>query len=194
MIETILNKISNIEREKPMLNAEISSSSTIDGVEISLSTGKVAKQANGSILLTCGNTVLLATVTMAKQARDDIDFFPLTIEYLEKMYAAGKIPGGFFKREAKPRTGAILAARLIDRPLRPTFPKGLYNDVQVVITVLSYDENFPPESLGITAASAALSVSDIPFNGPVAGALIAKVGEDYIFNPTFSGSMCMVRI
>lgn len=185
MIKEIFKKISKQEREQSMLNTEISSQSTIDGVQISLQTGKIAKQANGSVILQCGNTVLLAAVTMAKQAREDIDFFPLTVEYVEKMYAAGKIPGGFFKREAKPRTGAILAARLTDRPIRPSFPKGLYNEVQVVITVLSYDENFPPESLAITAASAALTISDIPFNGPVAGALIAKVGDEFIFNPTY---------
>ena len=144
----------------------------------------MAKQANGSVTVECGNTVMLAAVTMSPEPREGIDFFPLTVEYSEKMYAAGKIPGGFFKREAKPRTGATLTARLIDRPLRPSFPKNMFNEVQVVLTVLSYDETFSPEFMGIIGASAALSISDIPFNGPIGAALVCYTEGQFIFNPT----------
>ena len=149
-----------------------------------LSTGKIAKQANGSVILECGDTVLLAAVTAAPEAKEGVDFFPLTIEYAEKMYASGKIPGGFFKREAKPRTSATLAARLIDRPIRPSFPSDYHNEVQIIITVLSYDQQHSPEYMGIIAASAALSISDLPFEGPVGAASVAKVNGDLIFNPT----------
>ncbi len=152
--------------------------------EISLETGKMAKQANGSVVVRCGDTVLLATATMAKHAKTDIDFFPLTVEYSEKMYSAGKIPGGFFKREARPSIGATLTSRLIDRPIRPCFPKEVKNEVQVVVTVLSYDPTFSPEFLAIIAASSALSVSDIPFNGPIGAALVAEVDGQLVANPS----------
>ena len=167
-----------------MLNNPKSSKLMIGSREIELTSGSMAKQANGSVVLRCGNTVMLAAVTASKEPRPGIDFFPLMVEYSEKMYAAGKIPGGFFKREAKPRTGATLTSRLIDRPIRPCFPKNYNNDVQVIVTVLSFDQTFNPEFLGIVAASAALSVSDIPFNGPVGAALIARVDGEYIFCPS----------
>ena len=167
-----------------MLNDPKSVKKQIGSDLFKLSTGKIAKQANGSVLLECGNTVLLAAVTAASEAREGVDFFPLTIEYAEKMYASGKIPGGFFKREAKPRTSATLAARLIDRPIRPSFPSDYHNEVQIIITVLSFDQSHSPEYMGIIAASAALSVSDLPFQGPVGAASVAKIDGDFIFNPS----------
>jgi len=166
------------------MNQEFISKQTIAGKEITLKTGVMAKQANGSVLLECGNNVLLATATMSKEPKVGIDFFPLTVEISEKMYAAGKIPGGFFKREARPSTDSTLLARLIDRPLRPSFPKGLFNDVQIVITTLSYDESIPYDKLAIIAASAAVSVSDIPFNGPVGAATVGYIDNQLVVNPT----------
>ena len=151
---------------------------------VQLSTGKLARQAAGSVKLQVGNMVLLATVARSKEAKEGIDFFPLTIEYVEKMYSAGKIPGGFFKREARPSTDATLIARLIDRPLRPSFPKGFKNDVQIVITQLSYDPNVVVDPYAIVAASAALSVSDLPFNGPIGAALVGRVNGEYVVNPS----------
>ena len=134
-------------------------------------------------MIQCNNTVLLACATMSKQPKEGIDFLPLTIEYQEKMYAAGKIPGGFFKREAKPRTEAILTSRLIDRPLRPSFPKNMHHEIQIVVTILSYDESVSPDHLAIIAASSALTVSDIPFNGPIGAALVCLKDGEYIVNP-----------
>ncbi len=168
-----------------MLNQKILESDIIGGRTIALSTGVIAKQANGSVIFQCGDTVLLATATMSKNPKEGIDFFPLTVEYQEKMYASGKIPGGFFKREARPSVNATLTARLIDRPIRPLFPKNFFHEVQVAITVLSYDNSFPPESLAINAASAALSLSDIPFSGPVGGALVGRVAGEFILYPSF---------
>ena len=167
-----------------MLNREIDSAVVIAGREVIVSTGVMAKQANGSVLVRCGDAVLLATAVMSKQPKLGIDFFPLTIEYVEKMYSSGKIPGGFFKRETRPSTGATLNARLIDRPLRPLFPKGFYNDVQIAVTVLSFDPTIPMDYLGIVAASSALSVSDIPFNGPVGAAAVGLVGGQLVVNPS----------
>lgn len=167
-----------------MLNNPKETKFVIDGKEVIITTGAMAKQANGSVTLRCGNTVLLATATMSKEPKDGIDFFPLTIEFMEKMYASGKIPGGFFKREARPTTEATLTARLIDRPLRPSFPKGLFNEVQIVVTVLSYDPLISLEPLSIVAASAAVQISDIPFNAPVGAALIGYVDGKYIINPS----------
>ncbi len=167
-----------------MIKGGHSSSQTIAGREVRLNTGVLAKQANGSVTIQCGDMVLLATAVMSKSPKEGIDFFPLTIEFAEKMYAAGKIPGGFFKREARPSTNATLIARLIDRPLRPTFPKGFYNEVQIIITVLSYDPTVSIESLAITAASAAVSVSDIPFNGPIAGVVVGLIDGELVTNPS----------
>ncbi len=171
---------------RPMLNKPQTSSRSVNGQEVSITTGVMAKQANGSITLKCGNLVLLATAVMSKKPKEGIDFFPLTIEFAEKMYASGKIPGGFFKREARPSTDATLIARLIDRPLRPSFPKGLFNEIQVVVTTLSYDPDISHEGLAITAASAALSISDIPFNGPVAGVLVGQIDGEFVTNPSVS--------
>lgn len=158
----------------------------LPGLPITLETGKYAKQANGSVILRCGDCVLLATAVMSKKDNKTADFFPLTVEFVEKMYAAGKIPGGFFKREARPSTEATLLSRLIDRPIRPSFPGDFKRDVQIVITLLSYDPSVSYDYLSITAASAALSVSDIPFLGPVAGALVVYKNGEYIVSPSVS--------
>jgi polyribonucleotide nucleotidyltransferase len=160
--------------------------STLGGRTLHIETGKVAQQANGSVVLTFGETVLLATATTTIAPREGIDFFPLTIDYEERLYAIGKIPGSFFRREGRPSTPAILAARLTDRPLRPLFPKGYRNDVQVIITILSADQETNPDTLGTIAASAALTISDIPFEGPVSSVRIGRVAGEYIVNPTFS--------
>ena len=157
---------------------------TIEGREVSLETGKFAKQANGSVVLTCGETVLLATATMSKKPKEGIDFFPLTVEFVEKYYAIGKFAGGYIKREARPSKTAMLLSRLIDRPLRPCFPSGLFNEIQVVITCLSLDETFPIEHLAILAASSALAVSDIPFNAYVSAAIVADINGELVANPT----------
>jgi len=167
-----------------MIKGGNTASKSVAGRTISLNTGVMARQANGSVLIECGDTVLLATATMSKEPRPNIDFFPLTIEFSEKMYAAGKIPGGFLKREARPSTNATLIARLIDRPLRPSFPKNFKNDVQIVVTVLSYDTTTCLESLSIIAASAAVAVSDIPFNTPVGAAVIGIKNGEFIINPS----------
>jgi polyribonucleotide nucleotidyltransferase len=156
----------------------------IHGREITIETGSIARQANGSVLLKCGETVLLATATMSKEAREGIDFFPLMVEFVEKYYAAGKFAGGYIKREARPSKNATLISRLIDRPLRPCFPDEFYNDVQVIITLLSLDETFSPEYLAILAASSALAVSDIPFNKHVGAALVGDVNGSLVINPS----------
>lgn len=153
---------------------------------VSIETGVMAKQANGSCVVRCGDCVILATATMSKEPKPGIDFFPLTVEYAEKMYAGGKIPGGFFKRETRPSTSATLISRLIDRPIRPCFPSGFHNDVQVVVTVLSHDKTLNPEWLYILAASAALTVSDIPFKGPIAAANVNIEGDSLWVNPKVS--------
>ncbi len=151
--------------------------------EMVLQTGELAKQANGAVLVTHGDTVVLVTATAAKEPKEELDFFPLTIDYEERLYAVGKIPGGFIKREGKPSEQATLAARLTDRPIRPLFPDGFRNPVHVVSTVLSVDQNCPPEVASIVGASAALSISDIPFYGPIGAMHIGKIGEDIIVNP-----------
>lgn len=156
----------------------------IGGRKLTLSTGKIARQAHGSVMVSYGETVILATVTRSKKPKEGIDFFPLTVEYAEKFYSVGKMPGGFYKRESKPSTNATLTARHIDRPLRPLFPEGFRNDVQVVITVLSYDGVNTPDYLGTIGASAALTISDIPFSGPVAGVVIGYKDGEYILNPS----------
>ena len=160
----------------------------IGGHPITLETGRLAQQAHGSVTITCGETILLATAVMSEQARDGIDFLPLTVEFEERLYAVGKIPGSFFRREGRPGTEAILSARLTDRSIRPLFPKGLHNEVQVIITVLSVDENHPPETLGMVAASAALSMSHIPFDGPIGACRVTWDGKDYSINPSFQRS------
>ena len=153
--------------------------------EIIIETGKLAKQADGSVTVQYGGTMVLATAVCAKDARQDASFFPLTVEYQERTFAAGKIPGGFFKREGRPSEKAILTSRMIDRPIRPLFPKGMRNETQVVITVLSSDGKYDSDILGIIGASAALSISNIPFDGPIAASKVALVNDEFILFPTF---------
>lgn len=159
---------------------------TLAGRELTIETGKMAKQANGSALITYGKTTILATAVMGKAPGTDTDFFPLTVDYVEKMFASGKIPGGFFKRETKPSTDATLMARLIDRTIRPLFPEGFRNPVHVCITPLTFDGENNPEDIGILSASVALCISDIPFHGPVAGATVGILDDQVIVNPSIS--------
>lgn len=159
-------------------------SKEVCGKTIVLETGRMAKQAAGSVLVTCGGTVVLATATVSASPKAGADFFPLTVDYIEKMYAGGKIPGGFFKREAKPSTAATLTSRLIDRPIRPLFSEGFRNEVHVVVTVLSYDGVNTPDVLGMVGASAALSISRIPFSGPAAGVVVGYLNGEFILNPS----------
>jgi polyribonucleotide nucleotidyltransferase len=167
-----------------MLNHKVSVQGTVGGRTYELSSGVMAKQANGSVVLTCGDLVLLATAVMSKAPKEGIDFFPLTVEYVEKMYASGKIPGGFFKREARPTIKATLTSRLIDRPIRPLFPKHFHHDVQVVVTVLSHDDTFSVEPFAIVAASAALGISNIPLLEPVGAVMVGYINGQYVINPS----------
>ena len=150
---------------------------------LSIETGKVAKQATASTIVRYGETVVMANVTAAKQAKPDIDFFPLTVNYQEKFYAAGKIPGGFFKREGRPTEFETLTSRLIDRPIRPLFPEGFKNETQVILTVLSHDGETNPDIVAMIAASSALTLSGIPFMGPIAGCRVGYDGNDFSLNP-----------
>jgi len=156
----------------------------INDSEISIETGRIARQADGAVLVKSGDTVVFAAVVGKKEAKEGQDFFPLTVNYTEKMYAAGRIPGNFFKREGRPSTDETLTSRLIDRPIRPLFPKGFVNEVSVTIQVLSYDANHLPEPLAAIAASAALSISPIPFLGPIAGVIVGMVDGEFVINPS----------
>jgi len=153
------------------------------GRKLTVETGKYAQQANGTCMMRCGETAVLVTATASKTLREGIDFFPLNVEFEEKMYSVGKIPGGFIKREGRPSEKAILTSRLIDRPIRPLFPKGYRNDVQVVCTVLSVEQDVPPGILGMIGSSVALSISDIPFLGPTGSVIVGFVGGEYVINP-----------
>lgn len=155
------------------------------GRQLSIETGRMAKQANGAVLVQYAETMVLATVTCSKEPREDIDFFPLFVEYQERTYAAGRIPGGFFKREGRPTEKEILSGRLIDRPIRPLFPKNFKNEVQVAVFVLSHDQENDADVLGAIGTSVALSISDIPFDGPIASVRVGKVNNEWILNPTF---------
>ncbi len=156
----------------------------VGGRTMTFETGRMAKQASGAIFITYGETAVLATATVAAKAKEGIDFFPLTVDYEEKMYAVGKIPGGFIRREGKASNQAILNARLIDRPLRPLFPKAYRKDVQVIATILSVDHDCPPEITAMCGASAALHISHAPFNGPIAGVVMGMVDGEFVVNPT----------
>ncbi len=151
---------------------------------VRLETGEIARQAGGAVIVNVEDTVVLATVVGAKTAKPGQDFFPLTVDYLEKTYAAGKIPGGFFRREGRPSEGETLISRLIDRPLRPLFPEGFYNEVQVVIHVLSLNPDVPADIPALIGASAALAISGLPFNGPVGAARVAYINNEFVLNPT----------
>jgi len=157
-----------------------------DGKPITLETGKLAKQADGSVMLRTGDTMLLATVVSNKEAKEGVDFLPLTVDYREKYASAGRFPGGFFKREARPSTDEILTMRLVDRALRPLFPDDYHADTQVMIALMSSDKENIPDALVCLAASAALAVSDIPFNGPVSEVRVARINGKYVINPTFT--------
>ena len=156
---------------------------TIGGREVTVEIGKYAEQANGSCFIRCGDTVVMVNVTMSETPRPGMDFFPLSVDYEEKMYAMGKIPGGFKKREGRASDKAILTSRLIDRPLRPLFPKGIFNDVCVIATALSVDTNIPPEVYAMLGSSIALSISDIPFAGPTGSVVVGYVDGEYVINP-----------
>ncbi len=155
-----------------------------NGKKLSVETGKIARQANGAVILRCGDTVILSTAVAAKKANPETDFFPLTVNYQEKYYAAGKIPGGYFKREARPTESETLISRLIDRPIRPLFPNSFRNETQVLTTVLSFDKENDPEVLSVIASSAALSISGLPFMGPVAASKVGCIENKLILNPT----------
>ncbi|MBO8141006.1 MAG: polyribonucleotide nucleotidyltransferase [Firmicutes bacterium] len=156
----------------------------VGGRPLSIETGRVAKQANGSVLVRYGDTVVLVTAVMSKEPRQGIDFFPLLVDYEERMYAIGRIPRVWLRREGRPSEGATLAARMIDRPIRPLFPEGFRNDVQVVATVLSVERDNPPDITAMIGASAALTISDIPFLGPIGGVRVGRVGGQFVINPT----------
>ena len=155
-----------------------------DGAEITIETGKLAKQADGSVVVRSGDTMLLATVVSAQDAKEDVDFLPLSVDYQEKFASAGKIPGGFLKREGKLSDHEVLICRLVDRALRPLFPDDYHADTQVMISMISYQENIMPDALAALAASAALAVSDIPFNGPISEVRVIQKDGEYIVNPT----------
>ena len=155
----------------------------INGKKIVLETGKIARQADGAIIAKCGETVVLATAVGAKKVKDEQDYFPLSVNYQEKYYAAGKIPGGYFKREARPTESETLISRLIDRPIRPLFPENFLNEIQILPTVISYDGENQPDVLSIIASSAALAISGLPFQGPIAASRVGYISGKYILNP-----------
>src|SRR3954470_22595910 len=158
---------------------------TIDwaGRKLTLETGRIARQADGAVLATYGDTTVLATVVAAKSPKPGIDFFPLTVNYQEKTFAAGKIPGGFFKREGRPSEKETLVSRLIDRPIRPLFVKGFKHETQVVCTVLSHDLENDPDVVAMVATSAALTLSGVPFMGPIGAARVSFINDEYVLNP-----------
>ena len=158
----------------------------IGNKEITIETGKLAKQADGAVTVSCGDTVVLVTAVMSRQIREGIDFFPLMVDYREKTYAAGRIPGGYFKREGRPTEREILTARLIDRPIRPLFPEGMANEVQIMAMVVSSDGENDPDILSVIGASSAVQIAGIPYLGPLGAVKIARNGEEFIINPTYA--------
>jgi polyribonucleotide nucleotidyltransferase len=163
---------------------EHSFKTVVGGHEITVATGKLAEQAGGAVTYQVGDCVLLSAATMSKSPREGLDFFPLTVEFEEKMYAAGRIPGSFFRREGRPTTDAILTARLTDRPLRPLFPDGMRNEVQVITTTLSSDSEHHLDIMAVNAASAALTISDVPWNGPIAAVRVGYINGEFVLDPT----------
>ena len=159
---------------------------SLEGRTLSIEAGRVARAADGAVWVRYGDTVVLVTAVASKQPREGIDFFPLTVDYQERAYAAGKIPGGFFKREGRPHEKETLAARLIDRPIRPLFPHGYHQDVQIIATVLSADQENDPDVLAVVGASAALTVSNIPFLGPIGCVRIGRLDGRFVVNPTYA--------
>jgi len=162
------------------------STATLGDEAITIETGKLAQQAGGAVTVRCGDTVLLVTATMSRTPREGINFFPLTVDFEERLYAAGRIPGSFFRREGRPTESATLTMRLTDRPMRPLFPHDMRNDVQIIITPLSQDEEHQADILSITGASAALTISDIPFDGPVGAVRVGHIGGELVISPTIS--------
>src|SRR5512140_1973944 len=158
----------------------------IGGKAFSIETGRFAKQADGAVMARFGDTMVLATVVATKELNDKFDYFPLQVEYREKAASAGKIPGGFFKREARPSEKEILSSRLIDRPIRPMFPDWFQSETQIIVTVYSSDQEHDGDVLGAVAASAALMISDIPFEGPIAEVRVGRVDGNFVINPTFT--------
>src|SRR5581483_437990 len=158
---------------------------SLGGRELTLETGKVAKQADGSVIMRYGDTVILVAAVGDKKEREGQDFFPLTVEYREHNYAAGRIPGNYFRREGRPTEKEVLTSRLIDRPLRPLFEEGYQNETQVVATVISADPDIDPDVIAITGSSAALYLSDIPFSNPIAGVRVGLIDGRYVVNPTY---------
>src|SRR5262245_18517873 len=159
-------------------------STEFGGRTLTIETGKLALLAGGSVTVRYGDTVVLGTANRS-DPRPGLDFFPLTVDFEERMYAAGKIPGGFIKRESRPSEAAILAARLTDRPIRPLFPEGYKDDVQIVVTVLSVDQENDPDIIGTIAASAALTISEIPFMGPIGAVRVGRIDGEFVVNPTY---------
>ncbi len=174
-----MGEVSEIKVEK------IEVSTLLDNVPVSIETGYFARQASGAVIVKQGETEVLVAAVVAEEPQADVDFLPLTVEYREKTYAYGKIPGGFVKREGKPSIREILVSRLIDRPIRPLFPKGFFNDVVITALTLSADDKYDPDVLAIVGASAALHISEAPFEGPVAGVRVARVNGEFIVNPTY---------
>jgi polyribonucleotide nucleotidyltransferase len=159
---------------------------TIGGKILSIETGKLAKQANGSVVVRYGDTVVLVTACYASAERQGIDFLPLTVDYRENTYASGRIPGGFFKREGKPSEKEVLTSRCIDRPCRPLFPSGWHHETQIIALVLSADLDNDSDVLAITGASAALALSEIPFEKTIAAVRVGLVGDEFVINPTYA--------
>ena len=157
---------------------------TLAGRPLVIETGKMAQLANGHCLVRYGDTVVMVNVTASRSPREGVDFFPLSVDYEEKLYSVGKIPGGYIKREGKPSEKAILTSRVIDRPIRPLFPSDLRNDVSVVATVLSVEQDNPPEVAAMIGTSIAISISDVPWNGPIGGVWLGLVDGEYVINPT----------
>ena len=164
----------------------IKKSIELSGRTLTLETGRLAKQAGGSVLVTYGETVVLVATTASKGQDEYRGFFPLTVDYREKFYASGKIPGGFFRREARPSEKEIISARLTDRPLRPLFPEGFYNETHIFINILSFDGENNGNLLGTIGASASLAISDIPWDGPVASVSVGRIDGEMIINPTIT--------
>lgn len=164
---------------------ELDKSISFDGRDIRLKVGLLAQQAGGSVLIQSGETAVLVTATRSPSTREGIDFLPLLVDYEERLYAAGRIPGGFLRREGRPPEKVTLTGRLIDRPMRPLFPQWLRDDIQIVATTLSLDEQVPPDVLAVTGASIAVLLAQIPFNGPMAAVRVGLVGDDFVINPTY---------
>ncbi|HYW95404.1 MAG TPA: polyribonucleotide nucleotidyltransferase, partial [Bacteroidales bacterium] len=169
-----------------MINAYQKTIDLGDGREITIETGKLARQANGSVVVKMGRTMLLATVVSASEAREDVDFMPLSVDYKEKFASSGRFPGGFMKRETRPSDYEVLIARLVDRALRPLFPEDYHAETFVTINLISADPDIMPDALAGLAASAAISVSDVPFAGPISEVRVGRINVEFVLNPTFT--------